>query len=100
MITVRNLQKTYKIAKPGEGRFATLKALVRPQYEERRAVDGIDFTINDGEMEKLVSRVIVIHAGQIIYDGSMTGLRERYGGEDADIEDIVRKIYREGERTA
>lgn len=268
MIAVKNLQKTYKIAKPGEGRFATLKALVRPQYEERRAVDGIDFTIDDGEivgyigqngagksttikmlsgilvptagevkvngltphkdrkehlrnigvvfgqktslwwdvpaidslnilkemyrvedsrfrrnlemftdlldlgpflqqpvrqlslgqrvradltaalmhdpktlfldeptigvdvvakerlrefiteinrergvtvlltthdvvdMEKLVSRVIVIHAGQIIYDGSMTGLRERYGGEDADIEDIVRKIYREGERTA
>lgn len=50
MITVKNLQKMYKIAKPGEGRFATLKALVRPQYEERRAVDGIDFTISDGEI--------------------------------------------------
>ena len=52
------------------------------------------------DMEKLVKRVIVIHAGQILYDGSMLGLRERYGGEDADIEDIVRKIYQEGRKTA
>ena len=52
------------------------------------------------DMEKLVNRVIVIHAGQIIYDGSMLGLRERYGGEGADIEDIVRDIYQEGGRTA
>ncbi len=70
------------------------------EINRERGVTVLLTTHDVVDMEKLVSRVIVIHAGQIIYDGSMTGLRERYGGEDADIEDIVRKIYREGERTA
>ena len=83
MITVKNLQKMYKIAKPGEGRFATLKALVRPQYEERRAVDGIDFTISDGEIVgyigqngagksttiKMLSGILVPTAGDIKVNG-------------------------------
>ncbi len=83
MITVKNLQKMYKIAKPGEGRLATLKALVRPQYEERRAVDGIDFTISDGEIVgyigqngagksttiKMLSGILVPTAGDIKVNG-------------------------------
>lgn len=50
MITAKNLTKIYRIAQPQEGRFSTLKSLVHPQYIERRAVDGIDFEIEDGEI--------------------------------------------------
>ena len=49
MISVKKLTKTYRIAQPQEGRFAALRSLVRPQYAIRRAVDGIDFDIQDGE---------------------------------------------------
>lgn len=83
MITVKNLQKTYRIAKPQEGRFAIVKSLVHPQYEERRAVDGIDFTINDGEIVgyigrngagksttiKMLSGILVPTAGEIKING-------------------------------
>jgi len=83
LITVKNLQKTYRIAKPHEGRFATLKSLVHPQYEERRAVDGIDFTINDGEIVgyigrngagksttvKMLSGILVPTAGEVKVNG-------------------------------
>lgn len=50
MITAKNLTKIYRIAQPQEGRFSTFKSLVHPQYIERRAVDGIDFEIEDGEI--------------------------------------------------
>lgn len=83
LITVKNLQKTYKIIKPAEGRFATFKSLVRPQYEERRAVDGISFTINDGEIVgyigqngagksttiKMLSGILVPTAGEVKVNG-------------------------------
>ena len=83
MITVKNLQIAYKIEKPGEGRFAMLKALVRPKYEERRAVDGIDFTISDGEIVgyigqngagksttiKMLSGILVPTAGEVKVNG-------------------------------
>ena len=70
------------------------------EINRERGVTVLLTTHDVVDMEKLVSRVIVIHAGKIIFDGSMQGLRERYGGEDADIEAIVRDIYQEGGRTA
>lgn len=83
MITVKNLQKTYKILKPSEGRFAMLKSFIHPRYEERRAVDGIDFTIPDGEIVgyigqngagksttiKMLSGILVPTAGEIKVNG-------------------------------
>lgn len=83
MVTAKNLQKTYKIVKPTQGRFATLKSFVRPQYEERRAVDGISFTIDDGEIVgyigqngagksttiKMLSGILVPTAGEVKVNG-------------------------------
>ncbi len=50
MIEARNLTKVYRIARPKEGRFAAVRALFHSEYTEKRAVDGIDFTIEDGEV--------------------------------------------------
>ncbi len=44
MIEVKNISKVYKIAKKGK------KGLFSREYEHRRAVDDISFTINDGEI--------------------------------------------------
>ena len=48
MIEARNLTKVYRIARPKEWRFAAVRALFHSEYTEKRAVDGIDFTIEDG----------------------------------------------------
>lgn len=83
MIEANSLTKTYRIAKPAEGRFATLKSLIHPQYEERQAVAGIDFQINDGEIVgyigqngagksttiKMLSGILVPTAGEIRVNG-------------------------------
>ena len=83
MIKADNLSKIYRVAKPATGRFATLKSLVHPVYEERCAVDGIDFTINDGEIVgyigangagksttiKMLSGILVPTAGEVKVNG-------------------------------
>ena len=83
MIKADNLSKMYRVAKPATGHFATLKSLVHPAYEERRAVDGIDFTINDGEIVgyigpngagksttiKMLSGILVPTAGEVMVNG-------------------------------
>lgn len=83
MIKAVNLSKIYRIAKPAAGHFAALKSLVHPAYEERRAVDGIDFTINDGEIVgcigpngagksttiKMLSGILVPTAGEVRVNG-------------------------------
>lgn len=90
MIIAKNLRKTYRIAKPAKGRFASLKSLVRPQYEERKAVDGIDFAIQDGEIVgyigqngaeksttiKMLSGILVPTAGEVQVNG-LTPYRDR-----------------------
>lgn len=43
MIEVKNISKVYKIAKKGK------RGLFSREYEHRRAVDDVSFTINDGE---------------------------------------------------
>lgn len=83
MIIAENLQKIYRINKPVKGRFTTLKSLVHPQYEERRAVDGLNFTIQDGEIVgyigqngagksttiKMLSGILVPTSGEVKVNG-------------------------------
>ncbi|WP_277935287.1 ABC transporter ATP-binding protein [Parablautia muri] len=83
MITVNNLSKTYRIVRPREGRFSALKSLVHPEYIERRAVDGIHFSIKDGEIVgyigqngagksttiKMLSGILVPTSGEVYVDG-------------------------------
>jgi len=83
MIVARELTKVYKIAQPQEGRFGMLRSLIKPQYTEKRAVDGIDFTIEDGEIVgyigqngagksttiKMLSGILVPTSGQVEVSG-------------------------------
>lgn len=50
MITAKHLTKVYRIAKPKSGRFSTVRSLLHSEYTEKRAVDDISFTVNDGEL--------------------------------------------------
>jgi len=50
VISVANLRKTYRVHIKPEGLAASIKALFRRRYRTIRAVDGIDFCIERGEM--------------------------------------------------
>src|SRR5208282_1087262 len=45
-----NLTKTYRVSQKKEGVFGALRGLIRRQYKEVRAVDGVGFSIEPGEM--------------------------------------------------
>ncbi len=49
-ITVRNLKKFYRVHRKAQGLTASVKSLFRRQYKQIRAVDGISFDIEPGEM--------------------------------------------------
>jgi ABC-2 type transport system ATP-binding protein len=49
------------------------------------------------DIEALCNRVIILDAGKIIYDGSLSQLRQTVpGGEEASTEEIIRHIYEKG----
>ncbi len=50
MIEVSNLSKHYMIAKRKPGLTGAIKGLFSREYEVKKAVDNINFTINQGEM--------------------------------------------------
>ena len=50
IIEVNNLVKKYKIIEKEEGLKGYLKHLVKPKYKEFKAVDGITFNIEEGEL--------------------------------------------------
>lgn len=49
-IEAENLQKTFKIFERPKGARAMLGSLIRRKYTEKKAVDGISFSIEKGEM--------------------------------------------------
>jgi ABC-2 type transport system ATP-binding protein len=49
MISVRGLQKIYRVHRREPGLAAAVSSLVRRRYDDVRAVDGIDFEIGAGE---------------------------------------------------
>lgn len=50
MITMENVCKSYRIAKRNAGFTEALHTLFHREYEDIRALDGVSFTIQDGEM--------------------------------------------------
>jgi len=50
MISVWNVKKYYKVAKRDKGLLQTIRSLFRRNYEIRKAVDDISFTIEKGEI--------------------------------------------------
>jgi ABC-2 type transport system ATP-binding protein len=49
MIDVRGLEKHYKVHRREPGLAAALRSLVRRRYEAVRAVDGLSFSVGEGE---------------------------------------------------
>jgi ABC-2 type transport system ATP-binding protein len=50
IIEAQGLTKTYRVFQKKEGVLGAVRGLFRRQYKEVRAVDGVDFTIDPGEM--------------------------------------------------
>src|SRR5438105_787420 len=50
IIEAVNLTKTYRVSQKKEGFLGALRGLYRREYKEVRAVDGVSFTIEPGEM--------------------------------------------------
>jgi len=50
IIEANDLTKTYRVSQKKEGVLGALRGLFRRQYKEVRAVDGVSFTIEPGEM--------------------------------------------------
>lgn len=50
MITMQHVRKTYKVSKRDAGFSSAFKALFHKEYEYIHALDGVSFTICDGEM--------------------------------------------------
>ena len=49
MITMKNICKTYKVAKRNAGFKEAARSFFRREYETVTALDDVSFTINDGE---------------------------------------------------
>lgn len=50
MIEVKEIKKYYKIAKRKQGLLASIQSLFKREYEVKKAVDGISFSIKKGEI--------------------------------------------------
>lgn len=83
MIELHDICKTYRTARRNAGFAQAAKALFRREYVEVRALDGVSFTINDGEMVgyigpngagksstiKVMSGILTPDAGTCVIDG-------------------------------
>lgn len=49
-ITVENLSKTFRVKRKEKGMRGSIKAILHPQTEEIRAVKGVTFSVEEGEM--------------------------------------------------
>lgn len=83
MITMENVNKSYKIAKRNAGFKEACKSLFHREYEEIHALKDVSFTIQDGEMVgyigpngagksstiKILSGILTPDSGQCLVDG-------------------------------
>lgn len=83
MIEVKDLRKTFKVARRGAGFGEAVKALFHREYEHIHALDGVSFTIQDGEMVgyigpngagksstiKILSGILTPDSGVCLVDG-------------------------------
>ncbi len=49
-ISVELLKKVYRVSEREPGLFSAVKSLIKPSYNEVTAVDGVSFTLSQGEM--------------------------------------------------
>ncbi len=77
-IQVENLTKIFQVSKKDPGLGGAVKALFRPRHEAVRAVDGISFQVEPGEM---VGYIGVNGAGKSTTIKLLTGILVPSGGE-------------------
>ena len=72
-IEVRDLQKTYYVYRKREGLMASVRGLFHREYKEVRAVDGVSFTIETGEMVAFLAsdRAGFLPGSSTLVDGGM-----------------------------
>lgn len=78
IIEVENLTKVYRITQKDTGLFGAVKALVRPRYQQKVAVDGISLTVNPGEV---VGYIGVNGAGKSTTIKMLTGILAPTAGQ-------------------
>ncbi len=71
VIKVENLSKVFRITRKDPGVAGSIKALFRPQFENKVAVDGINFSIDKGEV---VGYIGVNGAGKSTTIKMLTGI--------------------------
>ena len=49
-IRVENLSKTFQVKRKEKGMKGSIQAIFHPQMEEVKAVDGVSFTVEEGEI--------------------------------------------------
>lgn len=83
IIEVKKLVKTYKTLEKEEGMIGYIKNLVKPKYKEFKAVKGINFEIQEGELVgyigengagksttiKMLTGLLTPTSGEVIVDG-------------------------------
>ncbi len=78
IIQVENLTKVYQIPRKDPGVLGAVKALFRPQYDDKVAVDRIHFTVEPGE---IVGYIGVNGAGKSTTIKMLTGILAPTGGQ-------------------
>jgi len=90
IIEMRDVCKVFKVAQRRSGQFGALRSLVNPQVREVRAVDGVSFSLQPGELVgylgpngagksttiKMLTGLLVPSGGQLIANG-MVPWRDR-----------------------
>ena len=83
MIELRDIRKTFRVAKRKTGFGEAVKALFRRDYTDIHALDGVSFTVSDGEMigyigpngagksstVKIMSGILTPDSGECVIDG-------------------------------
>lgn len=78
IIQVENISKVFRLSRKDPGLGGAVKALFRPHYQDRVAVDGITFTVEPGEM---VGYIGVNGAGKSTTIKMLTGILVPSGGK-------------------
>ncbi len=89
MIELRDIRKTFKVSKRNAGFGEAMKAMFKREYTYVHALDGISFTINDGEMVGYIgpngagkSSTIKVMSGVLTPDGGTCRINNRTPWQD------------------
>lgn len=83
VISVKNLNKTFKVYERKSGVFSAVRALIKPEYKIIKALDGVSFNVDKGEIigyigpngagksttVKVLSGILVPDSGDVEIDG-------------------------------